>query len=136
MPEDGRRQSTARRSTSCAPGAGRVDLGLALRRLAEVMDPPAFVQCEGGPQLNGALLASGCVDELDLTVSPVLAGGDGPRVTSGAPAMLERFDLAHLATRGRLPLRPVGPPDRRHAWAALVSSSISRWKSAAASKFL
>lgn len=77
---------------------GRVDLAQALRRLGEVMAPPTFVQCEGGAHLNGALLASGCVDELDLTWSPVLAGGDGPRVTSGAPARLTPFELAHLGT--------------------------------------
>ncbi len=56
------------------------------------------MQVEGGSQLNGALLASDCVDELDLTVSPVLIGGNGPRVTAGAPATFERFDLVHLAT--------------------------------------
>ena len=48
--------------------------------------PPAFVQAEGGPHLNGALLAGGCVDELDLTISPVLAGGDGARVVAGGAA--------------------------------------------------
>ena len=79
-------------------GHGRVDLALALRRLGDVVPAPAFVQCEGGSHLNGALLATGCVDELDLTVSPVLAGGDGARVTTGAPPTFERFELAHLAT--------------------------------------
>lgn len=79
-------------------GDGQVDLGLAIRRLGEVVADPAFVQCEGGSRLNGALLASGCVDEVDLTVSPLLAGGDGPRVATGAPPQLIRFDLAHLAT--------------------------------------
>lgn len=79
-------------------GTGRVDLALAVRRLEGVMAAPTFVQCEGGSSLNGALLASGCVDELDLTISPVLAGGSGPRVTSGAAPTFERFDLAHLAT--------------------------------------
>ena len=48
-------------------GPGRVDLALALRRLDELMDPPTFVQAEGGARLNGALLDAGCVDELDLT---------------------------------------------------------------------
>ena len=78
-------------------GTGRVDLALALRRLDVLMDPPAFVQVEGGARLNGALLAAGCVDELDLTVSPVMAGGDGPRLTVGAPPSMTRFELAHLA---------------------------------------
>ena len=95
-------------------GEATVDLAAALTRLGDVVDDPAFVQCEGGARLNGALLASGCVDELDLTVSPVLAGGDGARVTVGAPPALTRFDLAHLATEdgylyGRWVRREISP---------------------------
>ena len=116
-------------------GAGRVDLVGALRRLDDVIDPPTFVQCEGGGTLNGSLLAAGCVDELDLTVSPVIAGGDGPRVTVGAPAILDRFQLAHLAVDGSyLYTRWTRSPGAHCA--PFVSNSISRWKSAAASKFL
>jgi riboflavin biosynthesis pyrimidine reductase len=112
MPEDGP-ADTDRSIDVVRAGRGRVDLALAVRRLADVMARPAFVQCEGGSHLNGALLASGCVDELDLTISPVLAGGDGPRVTTGAIPTFERFDLAHLATEdgylyGRW-VRPVEP---------------------------
>ncbi len=116
-------------------GSGRVDLVGALRRLDDVIDPPTFVQCEGGGTLNGSLLAAGCVDELDLTVSPVVAGGDGPRVSVGAPAILERFQLAHLAVDALVPLHPLDPVAGRYC-APFVSNSISRWKSAAASKFL
>ena len=36
------------------------------------------VLCEGGPTLNGALLAEGVVDELFLTVAPLIAGGPDP----------------------------------------------------------
>ncbi len=95
-------------------GRGKVDVGLALRRLDEVLPPPRFVQCEGGAHLNGALLDADCVDELDLTISPVLVGGDGPRPTVGAAATLTRFDLAHLATEdgylfGRWVRRDVRP---------------------------
>ena len=35
------------------------------------------VLCEGGPTLNRALLAAGVLDELFLTLGPVLAGGSG-----------------------------------------------------------
>jgi riboflavin biosynthesis pyrimidine reductase len=77
-------------------GRGRVDVAEALRRLDGVVDPPAFVQCEGGAMLNGALLAAGCVDELDLTISPVLAGGEGPRIVVGAPPASLGLELAHL----------------------------------------
>ena len=34
--------------------------------------------CEGGPRLNAALLRDGLVDELFLSVSPLLAGGEEP----------------------------------------------------------
>ena len=40
--------------------------------------------CEGGPTLNRALLAEGVVDELFLTVAPLLAGiADAPRIVEG-----------------------------------------------------
>jgi riboflavin-specific deaminase-like protein len=48
--------------------------------------------CEGGPTLNRALLAEGVVDELFLTVAPLLAGdADAPRIVEGddLPAPLE-----------------------------------------------
>src|SRR5262249_2927430 len=43
--------------------------------------------CEGGPHLNVTLLAAGLADELFLTLSPRLAGGDGGdslRILAGA----------------------------------------------------
>lgn len=42
-----------------------------------------LVVCEGGPTLNGWLFGSNLVDELCLTVSPVLASGTDPRVVRG-----------------------------------------------------
>jgi len=41
------------------------------------------VVCEGGPSLNGTLLERDLVDELCLTVAPVLVSGDDPRVMRG-----------------------------------------------------
>jgi len=44
------------------------------------------VLCEGGPTLTSALLADDLVDELFLTVAPVLAGGgNDPSMTTGPP---------------------------------------------------
>lgn len=102
MPEDGPPAPTGQGGPIdvVRAGAGSVDLPTALARLGELMEPPAFVQAEGGAHLNGALLTAGCVDELNLTVSPVLTGGDGLRVTSGAMPRLDRYDLAHLGIDG------------------------------------
>ncbi len=38
---------------------------------------------EGGPHLLGALIEADVVDEMDLTVAPVLEGGDATRITTG-----------------------------------------------------
>jgi riboflavin-specific deaminase-like protein len=54
----------------------------------------AVVLCEGGPTLNGSLLAADLVDELCLTLSPLVAGGMAPRAVHGAPEVLQRMRLA------------------------------------------
>jgi riboflavin biosynthesis pyrimidine reductase len=41
------------------------------------------IHCEGGPSLFGSLLAADVVDELCLTVSPLLAAGDSGRIARG-----------------------------------------------------
>jgi 5-amino-6-(5-phosphoribosylamino)uracil reductase len=41
------------------------------------------VLCEGGPSLHGALIAADAVDELCLTVAPLLAGGTAGRISRG-----------------------------------------------------
>ncbi len=72
-------------------GIGQVDLAAALGRL-----DADFVQAEGGALLNGALSAADVIDELNLTISPQLAGGDGPRVTSGSAQFSRKMRLAHV----------------------------------------
>ncbi|MGW0732739.1 pyrimidine reductase family protein [Streptomyces sp. NPDC002851] len=50
---------------------------------------------EGGPRLLGQFVAGGVLDELCLTVSPMLAAGDAQRIAGGpAMAVPERFSLA------------------------------------------
>ncbi|MCL2583830.1 MAG: pyrimidine reductase family protein [Streptosporangiales bacterium] len=51
---------------------------LAARGLGQIL-------CEGGPHLLGQLAGAGLLDELCLTISPVLAGPGAPGVVSGAP---------------------------------------------------
>jgi len=77
-------------------GSERVDIGGAVRRLREIDPNVTYVQAEGGAGLNGSLLDADVIDELDLSISPHLVGGSGPRVTSGAGEELRRFELAHL----------------------------------------
>jgi riboflavin biosynthesis pyrimidine reductase len=58
-----------------APSDGELDLTRALMMLRERFAVDLLL-CEGGPHLNGSLLAAGLVDELWLSLSPKLAGGD------------------------------------------------------------
>lgn len=44
-----------------------------------------MILCEGGPHLMGSLTAAGLVDELCLTMSPLLAGAGAGRITAGTP---------------------------------------------------
>jgi riboflavin-specific deaminase-like protein len=50
----------------------------------------AVVLCEGGPKLFGALVAADLVDELCLTLSPLLAGAGAGRIVAGPPIPVPR----------------------------------------------
>lgn len=78
-------------------GSDGVDLAVALARLGEITPGVSFVQAEGGPALNGALLDAQLVDELDLTLSSQLVGGSGPRLATGGRETSVGFELSHLA---------------------------------------
>jgi riboflavin biosynthesis pyrimidine reductase len=54
---------------------GQLDLAAALAELRSRFDVHTLL-CEGGPHLNAQLLGAGLVDELFLSLSPLLAGGD------------------------------------------------------------
>jgi riboflavin biosynthesis pyrimidine reductase len=54
------------------------------------------IQAEGGATLNGALAEADLIDELNLTLSPQMTGGDGPRLTVGTPPVQHRMRLAHV----------------------------------------
>lgn len=78
---------------SVRAGRGALDIATAITRLP---GDPRFVQAEGGPTLNAALAAADLVDEINLTTSPQIIGAAGSRVTAGAPALSQRFDLVDL----------------------------------------
>ena len=77
-------------------GRDRVDIAEALTRLDEIVPQVRHVQAEGGAIFNASLLDADLIDELDLTLSPHLVGGVGPRLTFGASEAMRRFALAHL----------------------------------------
>lgn len=72
------------------------------------------VLCEGGPSLFGSLLAADAVDELCLTVAPLLVGGGAGRISGGpegSPARPMRL-VGALHSAGALLLRyRRGDPD-------------------------
>ena len=73
-------------------GRGTVDVAGILQQL-----DARVVQAEGGAALNAALAAADVLDELNVTVAPFVSGGDGQRLTAGAPPLAHRLRLAQLA---------------------------------------
>lgn len=55
-----------------------------------------LVLTEGGPGLIGQLLGASLLDEVNMTVAPMLAGGSSRRLAHGADETLTSMDLAHL----------------------------------------
>jgi riboflavin biosynthesis pyrimidine reductase len=86
-------------------GEHDVDLRQAIAALGK--RGAASVLAEGGPSLNGQLAAAGVLDEVCLTVSPALVGGDSRRIVTGVdldpPLSLE--PLSVLEEDGYLFLR-------------------------------
>jgi riboflavin biosynthesis pyrimidine reductase len=105
------RETAARVADVIVAGDAEVDLADALRQLV----PAELVLCEGGPTLNGQLLAAGCVDELCLTLSPALVGGADKRITGAddvdPPVGLELLAVAEAD--GVLLLRYAVKPARQ-----------------------
>ncbi|BCJ73084.1 hypothetical protein CS0771_26280 [Catellatospora sp. IY07-71] len=93
-----------------APAAAR----RALAPVADVADLPDLagglrllharglpqVLCEGGPLLLGALGAADLIDELCLTVSPLLAGAGAGRITAGTPHPPRPMRTVHVLAAG------------------------------------
>jgi riboflavin biosynthesis pyrimidine reductase len=133
---------TASDASLPAPGAhvdyvraardGRLDLPAALAELGERFAVHSLL-CEGGPHLACQLLAAGLVDELFLSLSPLLAGGepsadDALRILAGGelepPVELEL--LAALHSGSELFLRYGVSARERVSRATMLSSSLAR----------
>lgn len=78
-----------------AAGTGDVDLSRVMADLdSRGVD---IVLAEGGPVLNGQLVAAELVDEVNVSIAPALAAGDSARLAHGArPSEPQALDVAHL----------------------------------------
>jgi riboflavin biosynthesis pyrimidine reductase len=81
-------------------GERQVDLAAAIGELAA--RGYRRILAEGGPHLLSQLAGAGLLDELCVTVSPVLAGGQAGRIVQGPPggATPARLHLAHVLADG------------------------------------
>lgn len=76
-------------------GDDTADLGLTLQALAE--RGYRRILAEGGPQLLGQLAAAGLLDELCLTIAPLVASGGAGRIAVGDSAVRSgRLALRHV----------------------------------------
>jgi len=93
----GRRAAAARTADVIVAGEASVDLKAAVDALAE--RGHQRISCEGGPHLLGQLADAGLLDELCLTISPLLAGPGADRIVTGGLPMPRGgtlpFTLAH-----------------------------------------
>jgi riboflavin biosynthesis pyrimidine reductase len=64
-------------------GDEKVDMGAAIDSLVE--RGYSHISCEGGPQVHAQLARAGLLDELCLTLSPVMLASDALRITNGPP---------------------------------------------------
>jgi riboflavin biosynthesis pyrimidine reductase len=105
-----RQASAAAAGRVLVAGDERVDLARGIALLRSELGVKQ-VLCEGGPNVNGQLLAAGLVDELCLTVAPALLDGDGPRIVRGLSTRVSLGLIAAHECDGELFLRyEVMPP--------------------------
>lgn len=95
-PQHLRQAWTEAGATVLVAGEDTVDLPAAVAALHE--QGLGRVDCEGGPRLLGSLLSAGLVDELRLTLSPMLASGTSGRIATGLPIDPARLTLASALT--------------------------------------
>jgi riboflavin biosynthesis pyrimidine reductase len=91
---DDKRAATARVADVIVAGDAAVDLPAALAALRD--RGLGRVLCEGGPHLLGDLTRAGLLDEICLTIGPVLAGPGATRIIAGAPFPARQMSLAHV----------------------------------------
>src|SRR5271166_5612070 len=111
---------------------GKLDLPAALNELGQRFGVQVLL-CEGGPQLSDQLFSAGLVDELFLSLSPLLGGGEGAhgealRILAGAaldpPVRLELLGV--LESDSHLFLRYGVSARERVSRETTLSSSLAR----------
>jgi riboflavin biosynthesis pyrimidine reductase len=95
-----RREALSATTEVISVGGTHVDLTAATAVLRQ--RGHAQILCEGGPHLFAGLVAADLVDELCLTLSPLLAGAGGGRMAAGAdaPGSPHRLILRQVLTAG------------------------------------
>jgi riboflavin biosynthesis pyrimidine reductase len=96
---DEKRDALAEVADVLVHGVDRVDILAAVAELRERYGLGQIL-CEGGPHLFGSLLAAGVLDELCLTVSPILVGPSGPRIVAGTSTTPLNMTLASAINAG------------------------------------
>jgi riboflavin-specific deaminase-like protein len=89
-----RRAALAGVAEILAAGEQEVDLAAAFAELHA--RGATQLLSEGGPHLLGAMIAADLVDELCLTVSPLLSGGAAGRIAAGPPGPARSMSLRHV----------------------------------------
>lgn len=90
-PPDRRRILEERGADVLVAGEAEVDLALALALLAD--RGLGRVLVEGGPRLNRDLFAAGLVDEVFVTIAPLLVGQEGPGIVGSDLPVPLRLEL-------------------------------------------
>lgn len=92
----GRFGSTAEVIDASGSDADSVDLAVVLKTFAE--RKLLRVLSEGGPGMIGLLIAHGLLDELCLSIAPILVGGRAGRIATGDGDAHTRMRRSHLLT--------------------------------------
>jgi riboflavin biosynthesis pyrimidine reductase len=92
--DEARRAAAAQVADVIIAGESDVDMVAAVDALGQ--RGAATILAEGGPTLNGQLAEAHLLDELCLTLAPLLASGDAKRIVAGSP--LAELDPLHLVS--------------------------------------
>ena len=106
--------------------AGDIDVDLAVAVDELGAHGAQSVLAEGGPTLNGQLARARLLDELCVTLSPLLASGDAKRIISGSTLdELEPLSPVLDLRSGRLLVPPLSPALIPHGVAGMNASRSS-----------